>query len=161
MVPQTSAGRCPILLVEDRREDAALALHALAQGGYQGGAHVATDGDAALTYLFGPDGPANRNALRLILLDLKLPRVSGIEVLRRLKGDPEVAAIPVVILTSSGEPRDRDACYALGANSYLVKPVDFEAFSRLLEQAVRYWLALNAPPPNASASTGDPNWDPR
>lgn len=142
-----ASGPCSILLVENSRDDVTLVLHALSQQELGEGVVVVADGEAAVDFLFGEDGASNRGALRLVLLDLKLPKLNGLEVLRRIKADPETSMIPVVMLTSSGEAVDRAACYSLGANSYLVKPIGFEDFTGMLGQAVRYWLHLNAVPP--------------
>lgn len=138
-----------ILLVEDNPNDAELVLYALKK------AHVLNpvlhlgDGEAALHYLFREGDYAGRDMQikpRLILLDLKMPKVDGIEVLRRVKSAPETQKIPVVILTSSSLDPDVQKCYALGANSYIVKPVDFEHFSHAVTRIGDYWLTINQPP---------------
>lgn len=141
----TAPSALPILLVEDNRDDAALALHALEAAGHRPSVHLVRDGTAALAYLFGDDSEARREALRVVLLDIKLPLIGGIEVLRRIKGDTRARSIPVVMFTSSAEARDLEVCYRLGANSYVVKPVDFTAFSETLSLTVRYWLEVNVP----------------
>jgi len=146
-----------VLLVEDSRGDAALAFHALAQEGLQELVAWAADGSEALEMLLGPGSSELREGLRVVLLDIKLPRVDGIEVLRRLREDPRSRQIPVVMLTSSGEPRDVAACYGLGANGYLVKGSDYEAYTGALVQAVRYWTQANTPPPT---SAGEDALDP-
>jgi two-component system response regulator len=116
-----------ILLVEDNPKDIELTLHALGKTTLAARVHVARDGQAALEYLFGTaDGPAPRP--RLVLLDLKLPRVSGLEVLRRLKADPRTRAIPVVVMTASTVEKDMVKSYGLGVDGYLRKPVDFREF---------------------------------
>lgn len=135
--------RYPILLVEDNPDDATLAMHALTKADLGGSVRVVRDGVAALDLIFGPEGADVRDPLRLILLDIKLPRMSGTEVLRRLKSSPETCRIPAVMLTSSGEPRDLEACYDLGANGYIVKGVDFRAYAEAVVQAARYWLTMN------------------
>jgi two-component system, response regulator len=137
-----------ILLVEDNPNDVELALHAFRKNGIANGIHVARDGAEALEYLFdgagGPGDPAR--ALRMILLDLKLPKVDGHEILAKLKADARTRAIPVVVLTSSAEERDVARSYATGVNSYIVKPVDFDQFTDAVRQLGSYWLLLNHPP---------------
>ncbi|MCX7011973.1 MAG: response regulator [Candidatus Sumerlaeota bacterium] len=139
-----------ILLVEDNPHDVELALHALRRHNLANHIEVARDGAEALEFIFGgPDADPKDilvNGPRVILLDLKLPKVDGLEVLRRVKGDPRTRAIPVVVLTSSREERDVVASYRLGVNSYIVKPVDFEQFSEAVRQLGLYWLLLNQPP---------------
>ena len=111
--------------------------------------HVVRDGAEALDYLFGEGQYAGRdirNTPRVILLDLKLPKVDGLEVLRRVKNDPRTQMIPVVMLTSSREERDIVESYELGVNSYIVKPVDFEQFTAAVQNLGMYWLLLNEPP---------------
>jgi len=111
--------------------------------------HVARDGSAALDFLFATGDYAGRNMEnrpKLLLLDLKLPKVNGIEVLRRVKEDDRTKTIPVVILTSSAEDRDLEACYRLGVNSYIVKPVEFGKFSEAVKQVGMYWMLLNRVP---------------
>ena len=111
--------------------------------------HVARDGAEALDFIFCTGAFAERNISsgpRVVLLDLKLPRVDGVEVLRRLKGDPRTKAIPVVVLTSSNEEKDIVESYALGVNSYILKPVDFDQFTQAVRQLGFYWLLLNHPP---------------
>lgn len=138
-----------ILLVEDNPDDEELTLHALRRVNLINHIHVARDGEEALTYIFGsennPDGTLE-NAPRLIFLDLKLPKVDGMEVLERIKSDPRTRKIPVVMLTSSREERDIIDSYELGVNSYIVKPVDFEQFTQSVGQAGLYWAVLNEPP---------------
>jgi CheY-like chemotaxis protein len=135
-----------ILLVEDNPDDAALALRALRKGNVTTQIQHVIDGEQALDFLFCTGAYAGRNPEnrpRLILLDLKLPKVDGLEVLQRIKADPTTHTIPVVMLTSSREERDLVESYQLGVNSYVVKPVDFEQFSEAVRQLGLYWLLLN------------------
>jgi len=131
-----------ILLVEDNPNDAELTLRALKQRKLANQVHVCRDGAEALEFF---DGAAGR-VPKVVLLDLKLPKLDGLEVLRRLKADQRTKAIPIVILTSSREEPDIERAYELGANSYIVKPVDFEAFARAVSEVGLYWLLLNHPP---------------
>ncbi len=138
-----------ILLVEDNSADVELTLHALKTHNLANGIGVVRDGAEALDFLFRAGAYADRPAdpaLKVVLLDLKLPKVDGLEVLRRIKADPRTRSIPVVILTSSREERDVLESYDLGANSYLVKPVDFAQFAESVRQLGLYWLLLNQPP---------------
>ena len=137
-----------ILLVEDNKDDVELTLHALRKENLANSIHVARDGEEALEFLFCGGAFADRfDCLpRLILLDLKLPKVDGMEVLKRLKGDPRTRTIPVVILTSSKEERDLVNGYGLGANSYIQKPVDFDQFRDTVKNVGLYWLVINQPP---------------
>lgn len=142
-----------ILLVEDNPDDEALTLHAMDSNQIRNPVVVVRDGVEALDYLFGTGIHAGRDVSALptvVLLDLKLPRIDGLEVLRRLRADPRTRLLPVVILTSSNEDEDRLKGYALGANSYVRKPVDFDEFVRAAGQLGLYWLLLNAPPPSVS-----------
>jgi two-component system, response regulator len=141
-----TAGSADILLVEDNPRDLKLALHAFAQHRLDGQVHVARDGAEALDYLFGTGAHAGRDPAqrpRLVVLDLKLPRIDGTEVLRRVRADPRTQTIPVVVLTSSREETDIDRCYRLGANSYIVKPVEFDRFLEVSRQLGTYWLVIN------------------
>lgn len=141
-----------LLLVEDNPNDEELALFALQENNISNPVVVARDGEEALDYLFGTgtfDGRDPRIIPALVLLDLKLPKVDGLEVLRQLRSDPRTKLAPVVILTSSREEEDRLASYSLGANSYVRKPVDFGQFARAVKQLGLYWLVLNEPPPEA------------
>jgi two-component system, response regulator len=137
-----------ILIVEDNPTDLELALRALRQHNFCNNIHTARDGAEALEFLFGEGQYEDRRDAsppRLILLDLKLPLVDGIEVLRRVRGDPRTRCVPVVVMTSSTEERDLVDCYALGANSYIQKPVDFDKFSEAMRLVGMYWLLLNRP----------------
>lgn len=138
-----------VLLVEDDPSDLKLALHAFRRHYRTTPVHVVRDGAEALEFLFRTDRYARREGgnPHLILLDLKLPLVDGSEVLRAVKGDPRTRSIPVVVMTSSREDRDLAGCYALGANSYIVKPVDFDRFGDAVRELGLYWLLLNQPPP--------------
>lgn len=133
-----------ILLIEDDPNDAALVLRELRRHHVSVGIRVARDGAEAVELLFGPSAAATRPSL--ILLDLKLPKIDGIEVLRALKADPRTSTIPVVVLTSSREIRDLGDCYRLGVNSYVVKPVEFEEFREVVRRLGVYWLLVNEPP---------------
>ena len=140
-----------ILLVEDNADDEALTLRALKKNNIKNEVVVAHDGVEALDYLLGSGpfaGRPSHDMPQLVLLDLKLPRVDGLEVLRRLRADPRTHLLPVVILTSSKEERDLVSSYSLGANSYVRKPVDFAEFTEAIRQLGLYWLILNEAPPN-------------
>jgi two-component system response regulator len=139
-----------ILLVEDNPDDEILTLRALRRANVGNDIVVVRDGVEALDYLFGTGGHAGRDTRELphvMLLDLKLPRIDGLEVLRRVRADDRTRVLPVVILTSSIEERDRIEGYRLGANSYVQKPVDFTEFVEAVRQLGLYWLLLNQPPP--------------
>jgi two-component system, response regulator len=141
-----------ILLVEDNPDDELLTLRALRKNDVTDEVVVARDGVEALDYLFGTGEYAGRDTSvmpQLILLDLKLPKIDGLEVLRRLRADERTRLLPVVILTTSREQRDMLEGYGLGANSYVRKPVNFEQFVRAVEQLKSYWLVLNEAPPSA------------
>jgi CheY-like chemotaxis protein len=138
-----------LLLVEDNPEDLELALRALRQANLANHIEVARDGAEALDFIFGEGAHAGRpiaEGPKLILLDLKLPKIDGLEVLKRIKGDPRTQMIPVVVLTSSQEQRDVVAGYKLGVNSYIVNPVNFEQFVEAVRSVGLYWLLLNQPP---------------
>ena len=140
-----------ILLVEDNPDDELLAIRALKKNKIMNEVVVARDGAEALDYLFGTGAYEGRDTSvmpQVILLDLKLPKISGLEVLKRLRNDDRTKLLPVVVLTSSKEDRDLNESYRLGANSYIRKPVDFAQFSEAIKQLGLYWLVLNeAPPP--------------
>jgi CheY-like chemotaxis protein len=138
-----------ILLVEDNPDDLDMALWALRNAKLANHIHVARDGVEALEFIFGEGLHAARevgSGPKVILLDLKLPKVDGLEVLRRVKNDPRTKMIPVVVLTSSKEQPDVAECYRLGVNSYIVKPVNFEGFASAVAELGMYWLLLNQPP---------------
>ena len=139
-----------ILLVEDNPDDEALTLRALRKANVRNEVVVARDGVEALAYLFGTGPHAGRDTTEMpqvVLLDLKLPRLDGLEVLRRLRADERTRLLPVVILTSSKEEQDLITGYSEGANSYVRKPVDFSQFVDAVRQLGLYWLLLNQPPP--------------
>jgi len=143
-----------ILLVEDNPDDEELTIRALEHSNIMNTIVVARDGVEALDYLFGTGAHTGRDMRimpQVVLLDLKLPKVDGLEVLRRLRADSRTALLPVVILTSSREDRDLVNGYSLGANSYIRKPVDFAQFSEAVRQLKLYWLVLNEPPPKNEA----------
>lgn len=138
-----------ILIVEDNPDDLELALHALREHHLANQVQIARDGAEALDFLFGEGAFAGRDTDArplVVLLDLKLPKVDGLEVLARLKADSRTKTIPVVVLTSSREQPDIAESYRLGANSYIVKPVDFEQFTNSIRDLGLYWLILNTPP---------------
>jgi CheY-like chemotaxis protein len=146
-----SASNKTILLVEDNPDDEALAIRALKRHHISNEIVVAHDGVEALDYMFGTGIFAGRDITikpTVILLDLKLPRVDGIEVLRRLREDERTKLVPVVVLTTSSEEQDMLNSYSLGCNSYIRKPVDFVQFSEAIRQLGMYWLLMNEPPPN-------------
>ena len=138
-----------ILLVEDNQQDLELAQRALTKANVTNRIQIARDGAEALDFIFGEGAFAGRKLMdgpKMILLDLKLPKIDGLEVLKRLKGDVRTKAIPVVILTSSKEQKDVIESYNLGVNSYIVKPVNFERFADAVRDLGYYWLLLNHPP---------------
>ncbi len=139
-----------ILLVEDNPDDEALILRALRKANLANGVVVAHDGVEALDCLFGTGAYAARGPVKpvLTLLDLKLPKIDGLQVLERIRGDDQTKRLSVVMLTSSGEERDIHRSYELGANSYVCKPIEFDRFSQAITQLGFYWLLLNEPPVN-------------
>jgi len=149
MSSTTATEPVDLLLIEDQSSDAELALRALRDLDLGQDLHLVKDGAEALDFVFGREAYAHRSvedAPELILLDLKLPRVSGHEVLRALKSDERTKHIPVVILSSSREDSDVKRCYAMGANSYVVKPVDFGKFTETVQRIGTYWVETNEPP---------------
>lgn len=133
-----------LLLVEDDPDDEMLTLAALEEHRILNTCVVVRDGAAALEYLLGDD---DRPRPSVVLLDIKLPKVDGLEVLRRVRAEPRLATLPIVMLTSSNEERDLVRSYRLGANSYIRKPVDFDQFAAAVRELGLYWLVLNEPPP--------------
>ena len=140
----------PILLVEDNPDDEALTLRAFKRSNVVNDVEVVRDGQEALDYLFG-NGAPTRPSPAMILLDLKLPKVDGLEVLKQIRAHERTKLIPVVILTSSREEADLVATYGHGANSYVRKPVDFNQFAESVRQLGLYWLVVNEAPPVPSA----------
>lgn len=139
-----------ILLVEDNPSDIELTKRALARNCISNELAVVRDGQEALDFLFGQRTSTRQPGAAmpaLVLLDLKLPRVGGLEVLQQMRTDPSTRRLPVVILSSSNEEQDLAACYDLGANSYIRKPVDFTQFAESIKQLATYWLVINEPPP--------------
>ena len=144
-----------ILLVEDNPDDEVLTLRALEKNNIMNEVVVAHDGVEALDYLFATGSHAGRDTTvmpEVILLDLKMPKIDGLEVLRRVRADESTRLLPVVILTSSKEERDMIESYSLGANSYIRKPVDFIQFGEAVQQLGLYWLVLNIAPPRVRIS---------
>lgn len=153
-----NADAIEILLVEDDPNDVELALIAFRKSQLEGKIHVARDGEEALDFLFcrGAYLGRSRSAIpRLVLLDLKLPKVTGLEVLKELKGDVRTRPIPVAVMTSSKQQRDMVECYQQGANSYIQKPIEFDRFQRTISDLGYYWLNVNqALPPEAVGPDG-------
>ena len=145
-----SPNEVELLLVEDNPADVEMTLDALKERNLANKVHVLRDGAEALDYIMNNvdcrPGKADEHRPKLILLDLKLPKVDGLEVLRRVRFDERTKSVPVVILTSSNEERDRIEGYRLGANSYVVKPVDFAEFARAVAEIGCYWVVMNKPP---------------
>jgi two-component system, response regulator len=147
-----------ILLVEDDEGDAELALRALAKAGTGAGVRHVADGEQALDFLFGRgrfEGKPGAGSVRLVLLDLKLPKLGGREVLTALRAHPSTRTLPVVVLTSSMLPADVRDCYRAGANSFVVKPVEFSRHERTLRQLAEYWTGLNVTPPSPGSPAVD------
>jgi two-component system, response regulator len=143
------SGNIDILLVEDNQDDIDLALHALRVGKLANSIFVVRDGEEALDFLFCRGVFSQRdfdNPPKLVLLDLKLPKIDGLQVLKQVKGDPRTRTIPIVILTSSNEERDLVEGYKSGVNSYIQKPVDFEQFRNTVKTLGMYWMVVNQPP---------------
>lgn len=139
-----------ILLVEDNPDDVELALFALKKNNFANTVHVARDGEEALDFLFcrgAHEGRSFDKPPKVVLLDLKLPKIDGLEVLRTLKSDARTRAVPVVVMTSSKQQRDMVDGYKLGVNSYIQKPIDFAEFREIIRQLGYYWLVINQPPP--------------
>ncbi|MFZ0418869.1 MAG: response regulator [Candidatus Sulfotelmatobacter sp.] len=144
-----------ILLVDDSQDDVDLTLHALRAENLANHVFVARDGEEALDFIFcsGPHvGRSFGHPPKLVLLDLKMPKVDGMEVLKQIKGDPRTKTIPVVLMTSSREERDMVKGYDLGANSYIQKPVDFDEFRKVVKMLGLYWMVTNRAPVTNSAS---------
>jgi two-component system response regulator len=143
-----------ILLVEDNPDDEALTLRSLSKSKILNNVVVARDGVEAPDYLFGTGPFEGRDSIlpQLVLLDLKLPKIDGLKVLKRIRSDPLTKFLPVVILTSSDEERDLVESYELGANSYVCKPVDFSRFADAVRQLELYWLVLNQSPPGSGSN---------
>jgi len=138
-----------VLLVEDNPNDQELTLRALKKKNLCNRIHVVSDGAEALDFIFGKGNYVGRTAAdlpKVVLLDIKLPKVNGIEVLQKVKSDPALRSLPIVMLTSSKEGPDVQECYRLGANSYIVKPVDFDKFTEAVVNLGFYWLLTNEPP---------------
>ena len=133
-----------VLLVEDNPDDVELALHAFQKHHFANVVHVCRDGVEAVEYLFGDD--SSEVPPRLILLDFKMPRMNGLELLERIRKEERTKRVPVIMLTASDEEPDMARSYDLGANSYIVKPVNFESFVTAVQQLGMYWLLLNQPP---------------
>ncbi len=145
----TTSDIVEVLLVEDNPNDVELTLRALKKHNLANKVHVARDGAEAIEFLFGTGAHAGRGTditPKVVLLDLKLPKVDGLEVLRRVKSDPKTRTIPVVVLTSSKEDQDVARSYELGVNSYIVKPVDFDKFVKAISELGLYWLVMNHAP---------------
>ncbi len=138
-----------ILIVEDNPDDAELTIRALKKSNLANHIYVAENGEIALDFIFSRGEFTDRyktKTLKVIFLDLKLPKISGLEVLKEVKSNESTKSLPVVIITSSKEDPDIKAAYALGANSYIVKPVDFDSFIQSISQTGLYWLLINVPP---------------
>jgi len=142
-----------ILLVEDNPNDLELTLHALEKNNLANRIHAARDGEEALDFMFCRGVYGNRSfesPPKVVLLDLKLPKVDGLEVLRAIKGETRTKAVPVVVMTSSSQQRDLVESYQLGVNSYIQKPINFNEFREVLQRLGYYWLVINKPPPSGT-----------
>ena len=146
-----------VLLVEDERDDEELTIRELRRANLPNRVDVAHDGQEAIDYLFGTEEEAPMPVPSVVLLDLKLPRVSGLDVLKRIRAEARTRRMPVVILSSSTEERDLIDGYDLGANSYVRKPIDFDAFASAIAQIGAYWLTINEPAPLAEDATDGEN----
>ena len=138
-----------ILIIEDNRHDEVMILDAFREQNIHGKIHVLRDGEEALGYFFGPLGCLRKTDIcypKFVLLDLKLPKVGGLEVLKHIKSDERARNIPIIIFSSSNEANDRNKSYLLGANSYIVKPLDADCFSRFVADIASYWLKMNRTP---------------
>jgi two-component system response regulator len=138
-----------VLIVEDNPQDLELTLRALRRSHLANNIVTVSDGEEALDFLFARGAYSERNGNdvpRVVFLDLKLPKVDGFEVLREMRSDPRTKTVPVVVITSSAEERDRIATYGIGANSYVVKPIDFDSFTKTMSEVGFYWLAINRGP---------------
>lgn len=144
--------RRPIFLVEDNADDELLILRSLKRNNVSNGVIIARDGVEALDYLFGTGSQADKQPIKpsVVLLDIKLPKIDGLQVLERIREDERTKLLPVVVLTSSDEERDLLRSYQLGVNSYVRKPVDFAEFSEAITKLGLYWLLLNELPPESS-----------
>jgi two-component system response regulator len=144
----------PILLVEDNRDDELLTIRALKKNNFLNDVVVARDGQEALDYLFGEGAHAGRDPAdwpQVVLLDLNMPRVDGLEVLRRIRGDQRTKLLPIIVMTSSKEDEDILQSYTRGANAYVRKPVDFREFTDAVKHLGLFWLLLNQAPPSGGA----------
>ena len=148
-----------VLLVEDNPDDEELTIRGFKRANLTNPVAVARDGQEALDYLFGTEEQAPKRAPAVILLDLKLPRVEGLEVLKRIRAEEHTRRVPVVILTSSTEDRDLASGYDLGANSYIRKPIQFDEFAAAVAQLGVYWLMVNEPAPAADDATEERKGD--
>jgi CheY-like chemotaxis protein len=143
----------PVLLVEDNADDAELAIRGLKRANLQNQVDVARDGQQAFEYLFGTGEHVPKRVPSVVLLDLKLPRIDGLEVLNRIRAEERTRLVPVVILTSSSEDRDLINAYHLWANGYVIKPIQFDEFTDAIEHLGLYWLTTNQPAPSADDDT--------
>ena len=145
----TDLNLCEILLVEDNANDAELTLRALKKNHLDNNLHVVKDGEEALNFIFATGPYASRDVTfppKVVFLDLKLPKVNGIEVLKKIKSDERTRTIPVVVITSSQETQDIQECYRLGANSFIQKPIEFDNFVKAISDAGLYWVVVNKSP---------------